>query len=57
MTAKQYDSAVRWAAAICDFYGWSAGSIVGHKEWWSRKPDPGSTLMAKFPERFAEAQE
>jgi hypothetical protein len=48
MTAKQYDSVVRWAAAICDFYGWSGGSVVGHKEWSSRKPDPGSTDMAKF---------
>lgn len=48
MTAKQYDSVVRWCAAICDFYGWTAGSIVGHKEWSSRKPDPGSTDMAKF---------
>lgn len=48
MTSKQYDSAVRWAAAICDFYGWTAGSIVGHKEWSSRKPDPGHTFMAKF---------
>jgi hypothetical protein len=48
MTPKQYDSAVRWAAAICDFYGWSAGHIIGHKEWSSRKPDPGHTLMAKF---------
>jgi N-acetylmuramoyl-L-alanine amidase. len=48
MTAKQYDSCVRWAAAICDFYGWTGGSIVGHKEWSSRKPDPGSTDMAKF---------
>jgi hypothetical protein len=48
MTSRQYDSAVRWAAAICDFYGWSAGSIVGHKEWSARKPDPGHTHMAKF---------
>lgn len=48
MTAKQYDSVVRWCAAICDFYGWTAGSIIGHKEWSSRKPDPGSTDMAKF---------
>lgn len=48
MTTKQYDGAVRWAAAICDFYKWGAGSIVGHKEWSSRKPDPGSTAMNKF---------
>lgn len=48
MTGKAYDSAVRWAAAICDFYGWSAGRVIGHKEWSSRKPDPGSTFMGKF---------
>jgi hypothetical protein len=48
MTTKQYDGAVRWAAAICDFYGWTAGSVIGHKEWSRRKPDPGNTFMAKF---------
>jgi len=53
MTAKQYDSAVRWAAAICDFYGWTAGSVIGHKEWSSRKPDPGHTFMAKFRQDVA----
>jgi hypothetical protein len=53
MTAKQYDSAVRWAAAICDFHGWTAGSVIGHKEWSSRKPDPGHTFMAKFRQDVA----
>lgn len=48
MTAKQYDNAVRWAAAICDFYGWNAGHVIGHKEHSARKPDPGSTFMGKF---------
>jgi hypothetical protein len=48
MTAKQYDMVIRWVCAILDFYGWTAGSVVGHKEWSSRKPDPGSTDMAKF---------
>jgi hypothetical protein len=48
MTAKQYASAVRWAAAICDFHGWSALSIIGHREWTSRKPDPGNCPMNKF---------
>lgn len=28
----QYDAAVRWAAAICRHHGWSADSVVGHKE-------------------------
>jgi hypothetical protein len=48
MTTVQYDSAVRYAAAICDFYGWGAGSIVGHKEHTRRKDDPGHTNMAQF---------
>ncbi|MFE7659690.1 peptidoglycan-binding protein [Streptomyces celluloflavus] len=30
--AAQYDAAVRWAAAICRAHGWSAHSVVGHKE-------------------------
>lgn len=38
--AKQYDAAVRWAAAICRFYGWSADSVIGHKEGTRRKIDP-----------------
>lgn len=48
MTAKQYDSAVRWAAAICDFHKWSALSVIGHREWTTRKPDPGNCPMNKF---------
>ncbi|MGW0929566.1 peptidoglycan-binding protein [Streptomyces sp. NPDC002644] len=28
----QYDAAVRWAAAICRHHGWTADSVVGHKE-------------------------
>lgn len=37
---EQYDAAVRWAAAICRFHGWSAQSIIGHKEGTRRKIDP-----------------
>lgn len=48
MTSKQWDSAVLWAAAICDHYGWSARSVIGHREWSARKPDPGSTKMYEF---------
>ena len=48
MTPKQYDTSVRIQAAICDHHGWSALSVIGHKEWSSRKPDPGNTNMAKF---------
>jgi hypothetical protein len=38
--AKQYDVAVRWAAARCRFHGWTAGSARGHKELTRRKIDP-----------------
>lgn len=48
MTAKQYRSAVAWAAAICDFHGWTAKSVIGHKEWSDWKPDPGQIDMKVF---------
>lgn len=48
MTKKQYATAVRWAAAICDFHGWSSKSVIGHKEWSDWKPDPGQIDMATF---------
>lgn len=48
MTVKQFTSAVRWSAAICDHYGWSALSVIGHREWSSRKPDPGRCSMYTF---------
>jgi len=48
MTAKQCDAAVRWAAAICDFHKWSALSVIGHREWTTRKNDPGHCPMTKF---------
>jgi hypothetical protein len=45
--AVQYDAAVRWAAAICRHHGWSARSVIGHKEWSDWKNDP-SFDIAKF---------
>ena len=48
MTVKQFTSAARWAAAICDHYGWSALSVIGHREWSGRKPDPGMCSMYTF---------
>ncbi|AVH60023.1 MULTISPECIES: N-acetylmuramoyl-L-alanine amidase [Streptomyces] len=38
--AAQYDAAVRWAAGICRAHGWSADSVIGHKEGTRRKIDP-----------------
>ena len=48
MTRAQYENTVRWAAAICDFYGWSEKSVIGHREWAPGKPDPGKHNMGKF---------
>lgn len=45
--SAQYDAAVRWAAAICRHYHWSARSVIGHKEWSDWKSDP-SFDMGKF---------
>lgn len=36
----QYVAAVKWAAAICRHHGWTADSVIGHKEWTTRKIDP-----------------
>lgn len=38
--AAQYQAAVRWTAAICRAHGWSANSVIGHKEGTRRKIDP-----------------
>ncbi|MFE5542763.1 peptidoglycan-binding protein [Streptomyces sp. NPDC056534] len=42
--AAQYDAAVRWAAAICRAHGWSAQSVIGHKEGTRRKTDPAGPI-------------
>lgn len=47
-TLPQYQTMVGVCAAICDFYGWSSKSVIGHKEWSDWKPDPGNVDMAKF---------
>jgi len=41
MTKAQYNTMIRWAAAICDFHGWTAKSVIGHGEWQPGKWDPG----------------
>jgi hypothetical protein len=48
MTDRQYASAVGWSAAICDFHGWSAKSVIAHKEWSDYKSDPGYVDMKIF---------
>jgi hypothetical protein len=48
ITAAGYRTALLHAAAICDFYGWSALSVIGHREHTTRKSDPGHCPMTKF---------
>lgn len=43
----QYEAAVKWAAAVCRVYGWDEYSVIGHREWTTRKIDP-SFSMAQF---------
>lgn len=45
MPAALYRSSVLLWAAVLDFHGWSAKSLIGHKEWSDWKPDPGRIDM------------
>lgn len=56
--AVQYEAAVRWATAICRAHGWSADSVIGHKEGTRRKIDPSfdmNTFRKDVAERLAHA--
>ncbi|MEU3544987.1 N-acetylmuramoyl-L-alanine amidase [Streptomyces paromomycinus] len=37
----QLDAAVRWAAALCRLHGWTERSVIGRREWWHGKIEPG----------------
>lgn len=47
-TDAAYRTAVLHAAAVCDFHGWSALSVIAHREHTRRKNDPGFCPMTKF---------
>jgi hypothetical protein len=38
--ATQREAMVRASAAICRAHGWTAPSVIGHKEWTNTKVDP-----------------
>lgn len=38
--AAQVEAIVRVSAAVCRAHGWSARSVIGHKEWTNQKIDP-----------------
>ncbi|WP_037680477.1 peptidoglycan-binding protein [Streptomyces griseus] len=49
----QLDAIERAAAALCRAHGWSANSVIGHKEWTSTKIDPRGFAMADLRARVA----
>ncbi|WP_385618503.1 N-acetylmuramoyl-L-alanine amidase [Streptomyces sp. P8-A8] len=52
--ATQYDAIVRVQAALCRAHGWTAKSVIGHREWSSDKVDPRGIDMAKLRADVAE---
>lgn len=50
----QLDAIARIQAAVCEHHGWSAGSVVGHKEWTTRKVDPRGFSMDSMRGRVQE---
>lgn len=48
----QYDAAVKWAAAICRAHGWTAQSVIGHKEGTTRKIDPKGPIGSSSGEMW-----
>ncbi|MER5433884.1 peptidoglycan-binding protein [Streptomyces sp. NPDC002588] len=49
----QLEAMVRASAALCRAHGWSAHSVIGHKEWTNTKIDPRGFAMADFRDRVA----
>lgn len=50
----QLDAIARVQAAVCEHHGWSAGSVIGHKEWTTRKIDPRGFSMDSMRGRVQE---
>ncbi|MFF3750107.1 peptidoglycan-binding protein [Streptomyces sp. NPDC002018] len=42
--AAQLDAVERLSTALCRAHGWSARSVIGHKEWTRRKIDPSFSM-------------
>ncbi|MFF3333255.1 peptidoglycan-binding protein [Streptomyces sp. NPDC002888] len=49
----QIDAITRASAALCRAHGWSANSVIGHKEWTSAKIDPRGFTMTDLRARVA----
>ncbi|MFF6985585.1 peptidoglycan-binding protein [Streptomyces sp. NPDC010273] len=51
--AVQLEAMVRASTALCRAHGWSARSVIGHKEWTNTKIDPKGFTMGDFRSRVA----
>ncbi|MGI5338647.1 peptidoglycan-binding protein [Streptomyces sp. CA-181903] len=51
--AAQLDAIVRTSAALCRAHGWTAASVIGHKEWTNQKIDPLGFTMDDLRARIA----
>ncbi|MEU0171591.1 N-acetylmuramoyl-L-alanine amidase [Streptomyces iakyrus] len=49
----QLEAIERVATALCRVHGWSAASVIGHKEWQPGKVDPLGFTMDSLRERVA----
>ncbi len=52
--AVQLEAMIRASAALCRAHGWTARSVIGHKEWSDWKSDPRGVTMAGFRAAVAE---
>ncbi|MEU0634521.1 N-acetylmuramoyl-L-alanine amidase [Streptomyces sp. NPDC005989] len=52
--AAQYEAIVRVQAALCRAHGWTAKSVIGHREWSSDKVDPRGIDMSQLRTDVAE---
>ncbi|MER7759386.1 peptidoglycan recognition family protein [Streptomyces sp. NPDC097619] len=50
----QLDAIARAAAAICRHHGWTARSVIGHREWQPGKVDPRGFTMQSLRDRVHE---
>ncbi|MEV4741560.1 N-acetylmuramoyl-L-alanine amidase [Streptomyces sp. NPDC049555] len=50
--SAQLDAIERASAAICRAHSWSAGSVIGHKEWTDTKIDPEGFRMDDMRRRI-----
>ncbi|MFI6609550.1 peptidoglycan-binding protein [Streptomyces sp. NPDC050507] len=49
----QLTAITRASAALCRAHGWSAASVIGHKEWTDAKIDPAGFTMASLRGRIS----